>query len=557
MTRPRRMAHGVARPRAAGRALRALGVAATTASALRAGRLLAGALFVALLGACSSGTTEPSPASESAVVATQSGRVRGEQVDGVAHFLGIPYAAPPVGALRWRPPQLPLRWDGTRPATAFGSACVQSAMQEGPGSEDCLFLNVWTPEVRATAARPVVVYVHGGGWARGAGNMSVFEGIPNMQDGHRLALQDGVVVVTLNYRLANLGFLAHPALAEAGQAAGNYGLMDVMAALKWVQSNIREFGGDPGRVLLFGTSAGGSQACAVAASPLARGLFAAVASHSGGGCDCFRDEEKLAAAETVAQRVGCAGAADVAACLRQVPAASFVPLPGVGATADGTVLPACPLEAFRAGGGPPLPMVFGTNLHEGLGYLDAAARALTWESLRSLFQRSFPGQGDALATLYGQGRYDTAAAAWAVFIGDWIYHCPDRRVLRALEGRATPAYRYLFGGALSDPRHAARLASHGVDVPFVFRNFGALATTAAERDLSSAMATRWAGFAATGQPSRDGSWRPWDQRGALLALGLDEIRMGEGFRDAECNLLDRIPSLREQPGGLLPFPAAP
>lgn len=516
----------------------------------------AGALLMVWLGGCAPPSTEPSAAIESTVVVgTQAGLVRGEQAEGVAHFLGIPYAAPPVGALRWRPPQPAPRWEGTRPATAFGSPCVQSAAHEGPGSEDCLFLNVWTPEARATAARPVMVYVHGGGWARGAGNMSVFDGIANMQDGHRLARQDGVVVVTLNYRLANLGFLAHPALADEAGRAGNYGLMDVIAALQWVQANIRAFGGDPGRVLLFGTSAGGSQACAVAASPLARGLFSAVASHSGGGCDCFRDEQKLAVAGQVAASVGCAGAADVAACLRQVPATSFVPLPGVGATVDGAVLPACPLETFRAGGAPALPMVFGTNVHEGLGYLDDAARALSWTSLRQLFQRSFPNQGDALATVYGAGRYDAAPAAWAVFIGDWIYHCPDRRVLRALEGRATPAYRYLFGGALSDPRHAARLAGHGMDVPFVFRNFGALATTAAERGLSDAMATRWAGFAATGQPSRDGSWQRWDNPGALLALGLDEIRMGAGFRDAECDLLDSIPALRDQPGDRLPFPA--
>jgi para-nitrobenzyl esterase len=525
------------------------------ARGLRAWRRLAAAFLVVMAGGCSPEATEPSPVVESVVVATPAGQMRGEHVQGVAHFLGIPYAAPPVGALRWRPPQLTLPWGGVRAATAFGSPCVQSATQEGPGSEDCLFLNVWTPEVRATVARPVMVYVHGGGWARGAGNMSVFGGISNMQDGHRLVQQEGVVVVTLNYRLANLGFLAHPALAEAGQA-GNYGVMDVIAALKWVQTNIHAFGGDPGRVLLFGTSAGGSQACAVAASPLARGLFSAVASHSGGGCDCFRDDQKLAVAEQVAQRVGCAGSADIAACLRQVPAANFVTLPGVGATVDGAVLPACPLETFRAGGAPQVPMVFGTNVHEGLGYLDDAARALTWESLRRLFERSFPGQGDALGALYGPGHYDVAPAAWTAFIGDWIYHCPDRRVLRALEGRPTPVYRYLFGGVLLDPRHAAKLASHGIDVPFVFGNFGSLATTAAERDLSSAMTARWAGFAATGQPSRDGSWRPWDSRGALLALGLGEIGMGEGFREAECDLLDNIPPLRDLPADLLPFPAA-
>ncbi|MBM4783194.1 MAG: carboxylesterase family protein [Archangiaceae bacterium] len=520
---------------------------------------VASVAVLVLLAGCSPGTSRPGPTIEpppEQLVSTQAGVVRGVTQDGVARFLGIPYAAPPGGALRWRAPEPPVTWAGTRPATAFGSPCVQSDKLEGPGSEDCLFLNVGSPEVGATTPRPVMVYVHGGGWARGAGNMSVFDGIENMQDGQHLAAQDGVVVVTLNYRLSNLGFLAHPALAEGG-SAGNYGVMDVIAALKWVQANIRAFGGDPGRVLLFGTSAGGSQTCAVASSPLARGLFSAVASHRGGGCDCFRDDQKLAVAELVAQRVGCANAADVAACLRKVPAADFVPLPGVGATADGVVLPTCPLERFRAGGGPGVPMVFGTNVHEGIGYLDDAARALTWDSLRLLFQRAFGAKGDSVAATYGQGRYDSAPAAWAVFVGDWIYHCPDRRALRALEGRTTPVYRYLFGGALSDPRHSAKLASHGVDVPFVFGNFGTLTTTAAERDLSKAMKTRWAALVSSGSPSRDGSWRPWDARGSLLALGLAEITMGEGFRNAECDVLDQIPPLRDQPADRLPFPTSP
>lgn len=517
----------------------------------------AGVALVLLLG-CSPSASQPGPIvePEALVVSTQSGAVRGTTQGGVARFLGIPYAAPPVGALRWRAPEPPLTWTGIRPATAFGSPCVQSVKQEGPGSEDCLFLNVWTPEARAATVRPVMVYVHGGGWARGAGNMSVFEGIENMQDGQSLTGQDGVVVVTLNYRLSNLGFLAHPALAEGGRG-GNYGVMDVIAALKWVQANIREFGGDPARVLLFGTSAGGSQTCAVAASPLSRGLFSAVASHSGGGCDCFRDDQKLAVAELVAQRVGCASAGDVAACLRQVPVADFVALPGVGATADGVVLPACPLERFRAGNGPEVPMVFGTNVHEGIGYLDDASRALTWDSLRLLFQRAFGANGDAVATTYGVGRYDSAPAAWAVFMGDWIYHCPDRRALRALGGRATPVYRYLFGGALSDPRHSAKLASHGIDVPFVFKNFGNLTTTSAERELSKSMASRWVTLAASGTPTRDGSWRPWDTRGSLLALGLAEITTGEGFRNEECDVLDRVPSLREQPSDRLPIPTTP
>lgn len=256
------------------------------------------------------------------VAATEAGLVRGVEFDGVVRFLGIPYAAPPVAALRWRPPERAEPWEGERLATEFGSPCVQPVELEGPGAEDCLFLNIWTPEVRATSLRPVLFYIHGGGWARGAGHMSVFDGIDNMQDGQALARRDDVVVVTVNYRLGNLGFLAHSALVDApATSAGNYGVMDVIAALGWVHRNIRELGGDPDRVLVFGTSAGGSQTCAVAASPMARGLFAAIASHSGGGCDCFGDDQKRAVADLVVERVGCAGAEDVAACLREVPAA--------------------------------------------------------------------------------------------------------------------------------------------------------------------------------------------------------------------------------------------
>lgn len=496
------------------------------------------------------------PTADPQVATTAAGLVRGATTDGVVRFLGIPYAAPPVGALRWKPPTAAMPWTGVRSATAFGSACVQSAALEGPGSEDCLFLNVWTPQVRATTLRPVMVYIHGGGWARGAGNMSVFEGIENMQDGPAVAKKEDVVVVTLNYRLANLGFLAHPALASGTSAAGNYGLMDAIAALAWVKANIREFGGDPARVLVYGTSAGGSMSCAVAASPSARGLFSVMASHSGGGCDCFRDDQKLAVASLVAERVGCRDATDVAACLRQVPAATFVDLPGVGATVDGTVLTACPRETFQAGRGPEVPLVFGTNLHEGIGYLSDAARALTWTSLEQLFHRSFGAtEGAALTALYDSRHYDNATAAWLVFAGDYVYHCPDRRILRALGTRTWGTYRYLFAGALSDPRHAAKLATHGMDVPFVFRNFGTLTTTAAERALSDSMAHTWATMASTGRPTADGSWAVWNDRGASLALGLDATAMIEGFRATECDALDRVPALRDQPADQLPFPS--
>ncbi|MFO0554301.1 MAG: carboxylesterase family protein [Polyangiaceae bacterium] len=515
------------------------------------------AFVVSVLSACGDSDSPPpeNPSDEAPnVAATEAGRVRGVEQDGVVRFLGVPYAAPPVGELRWRPPAPVEPWSDVRDASQFGLSCTQSAETEGPGSEDCLFLNVWTPEVRAEKPRPVMVYIHGGGWVRGAGRMSHLSGIENVLDGQNLAQRDDVVVVTLNYRLGSIGYLAHPAFAAENDAGstGNYGLRDAIAALEWVHQNIREFGGDPERVLVFGTSAGGSQTCALAASPLADGLFSVASAHSSGGCDCFRTDQAKAVAEALADTVGCSAADDVAACLREVPASTLVALPSSGAIADGEVLPMCPLETFQAGGGTHAPLVFGTTAHEAMGYLDDAAKALTWDSFGQVLDNSFGAKGADVAAAYGPSKYDSAPLAWVLFIGDWIYHCPDRRVLRALGGREEPLYRFVFGGILSDERHVGMGAVHGNDVPFIFRNFGELSTTEAELNLSNTMATTWAEIAATGKPPA--FWAPWDESGAFVGLGLDGVAMLIGHRDAECDVLDQVPALRDIT--VLPFPSA-
>lgn len=494
------------------------------------------------------------PSSElSAVVNTGDGPVRGAEDRGVLRFLGIPYAAPPVGELRWRPPTAVAPWSKTRDATQFGSSCVQSADFEGPGSEDCLFLNVWTPELGSGAPKPVLFYIHGGGWVRGAGNMSGLEGIENTLDGQHLAESEGVVVVTLNYRLGALGFLAHPAFRDESpsQSTGNYGLSDVLFALEWVQRNARAFGGDPERVMVFGTSAGGSQTCAVAASPLAEGLFAVAAAHSSGGCDCFSAETGTELAMQLGESAGCADANDVAACLRDVPAETLVELPSSGAIADGTVLPRCPVDLFAAGGGNAVPLVFGTAAHEAMMYVDDAERALTWERFHQLLDDSFGAAGADIASVYPESDYESPAAAWMMFVGDWIFHCPDRRVLRALRGHPEPTYRFVFGGILSDPRHAAHGAVHGTDVPFIFGNFGDLETTAEERTLSARMGALWANIASSGgEPPAE--WAPWDEDELALGLGLSDVALVSGHRDAQCDELDKVPTLRET--ALLPFP---
>ena len=239
--------------------------------------------------------TAAAPADQAPVAATDSGAVRGIVADGVASFKGIPYAAPPVGPLRWHSPVPVQPWTGTRDASGYGNDCVQGrfpgdiANTSQPMSEDCLFLNVWTPRPAPGAKLAVMVYIHGGGYASGSGSSAIL-------DGTRLAAR-GVVVVTLNYRLGRFGFFAHPALTReaGGGPTGNWGLMDQLAALKWVQHNIAAFGGDPAKVTIFGESAGGASVNRLMTSPAAKGLFVQGIAASGGGRDHW---PSLAEAET-------------------------------------------------------------------------------------------------------------------------------------------------------------------------------------------------------------------------------------------------------------------
>ncbi len=283
------------------------------------------------------GSAAASPASGGAnpIVRIDGGLVRGADAAGVNSFLGLPYAAPPTGNLRWRPPQPASSWSGVRDATQFGPGCPQALARNpflppGTISEDCLNLNVYTPTLRSGSDRPVLVWIHGGGLVQDGGRN---------YDGTKLAAA-GTVVVTINYRLGALGFLAHPALASRpGGAAGNYGLMDQQAALRWVQRNIARFGGDPHNVTIAGQSAGGLSVLAQMVSPGARGLFQRAIVQSG---TFALNQQPLAAAEaageTFAKNVGCPD--QTAACLRSVPVSDLVSnfgveIPGV---VDGSVL---------------------------------------------------------------------------------------------------------------------------------------------------------------------------------------------------------------------------
>src|SRR2546421_7421473 len=289
------------------------------------------------------------------VVRTESGAVRGSETGGVQGFLGIPYAAPPTGDLRWRPPQPAPRWQGIRDTVSYGNRCPAAASTNGPRSEneDCLFLNVQRPtDVHSGQKLPVYFWIHGGGLQNGSSNQ---------HDGSLIVQRTGVVVVTINYRLGVFGFLAHPGLtAEAGQA-GNYGLLDQQAALRWVHRNIAAFGGDPDQVTIGGESAGGWSICAHLSAPGSAGMFAAAMIQSG---SCV--SQTLAQAEANGTAAGQALGCTDAACLRAVPAARLVDTTINARFVSGVpALPENPDTAVRAGRFARVPLVIGANLDEG------------------------------------------------------------------------------------------------------------------------------------------------------------------------------------------------
>lgn len=277
---------------------------------MTSGNRTAAALVAALLvGACAQPAMSQSPPSAGVPVETQidSGTLRGREADGIKSFKGIPYAAPPVGELRWRAPAAPTAWSGVREADQYGSDCVQNRVSwdktqsAQPTSEDCLTLNVWAPAAAKKA--PVMVWIHGGGFVMGSGSQPIF-------DGAKLAGRD-VVVVTFNYRLGRFGFFAHPALTReaAGAATGNFAFMDQVAALEWVKRNIAAFGGDPGNVTIFGESAGGGSVNQLMLAQPARGLFHKAIAQSGGGRDVLPLLSAERAGKPSAEAVGTAFAA--------------------------------------------------------------------------------------------------------------------------------------------------------------------------------------------------------------------------------------------------------
>jgi para-nitrobenzyl esterase len=480
--------------------------------------LAASAALFAGTGARASGTPAAWPAP--LVVHTDKGFVRGIEAGGARKFLGIPYAAPPTGPLRWRPPQPALRWRGIMDAAKPGPVCAQtgSVVTGEPvtsTAEDCLYLNVYTPPALTHRAVPVMVWIHGGGFTGGAG--SIYDGAP-LTTGHN------VIVVTINYRLGPFGFLALPSLdsESPGRASGDYGLMDQQAALRWVQRNARAFGGDPGNVTIFGESAGGASVCDNMASPTASGLFSRAIAESG----CFLLSSTRQAAEqqgaTFAAKLGCTDPATAAGCLRGKSAAALLaeaggPLGGWGPVAGTPVLPLQPASAFAAGRYAHVPLLQGTNHDEGRFFVgfefDALGKPLTAAQYPQVLTAQFGAAAAArIQAVYPLSGYASPDLAYAAVFTDSAFSCPalDADLLTSRSG--VYGYEFAdenapdnFGITFSFPLGAA----HSTELQYVFGKIPYLDVTppftTAQFALSAQMMGYWTRFAATGNPNGGGA----------------------------------------------------
>lgn len=482
------------------------------------------ALAASALGLCAAGHADPLK------VKTRQGRVHGKMINGrqVRAFLGIPYAAPPVGNLRWHAPEPPADWNGVREATHYGARCMQGhpfpdmIFQDSGPSEDCLYLNVFTPaKAKPRSKLPVMFWIHGGGYQAGSASEP-------RHDGDYLPLK-GVVLVTINYRLGVFGFLATPALAhEDDGAAGNYGLMDMVAALKWVHDNIRSFGGDPGNVTIFGESAGSFAVSTLMAATPAQPYFEKAIGESGGalnlgarGTPTLKEVEIRD--ETWAESLGAKTLAD----LRAVPAEKVLDAalskgaPHFGPVIDGKLLLEPVAATYAAGRQAHVPLLAGWNRDEN-SLLAEGMTAQKWKEYAreqfgdraAEFLQLYPGSSDEEAVRsaidYGSDRF--------IAFGTWKWIEAQRKT------GDSPVYRYHFElPAPPSKFHPGSYAFHSDDIEYVF---GTLDTRPGavwrpeDRRLSDEMMIYWTNFAKKGNPNGPGvpDWPPYNVDNLVIHL---------------------------------------
>lgn len=519
-----------------------------TAHPLRAALWLACILTIAGPGLGQPATEEP--------VQLASGPITGVEQDGTRAYLGIPFAAPPVGDLRWRPPQPPAPWTEPRAMTDYGPYCPQGPSELsrplGRMDEDCLYLNVWTAARGLDDKLPVMVWIHGGGFTQGAGSTATYNGA-------HLAGK-GVVLVTINYRLGPFGFLAHPLLSRESEhdVSGNYGLLDQIEALRWVQSNIAAFGGDPERVTIFGESAGAVSVYLLMSSPLAKGLFHRAIAQSGSppkGLKQLRQASgrRESAEETgreLAAKLGVADDAGALTALRAKPwqevldaAGDAGAMPGSGMfqwlCRDGHVLPEDPAEVFAGGRQIPVPLVAGSNADEGTLWA-RNFRGVTLERYQMILRALFRGRAREAQAVYPATDDASAAAAVVTALGD-TFVAGARHGVRGSARTQPRTYLYHFTRATDRLEAMGLGCCHACEIPYVFGNLApAMGHGAVDEALSEQMMGYWTRFAATGDPNGGGApeWPAYtEETDPHLVLG-ETIEADQGLRKAALDLLE-------------------
>jgi para-nitrobenzyl esterase len=501
-------------------------------------------------------------------VMTEQGAVRGEVLGDTLVFRGIPYAEPPIGGLRWQAPQSAKPRSGVLDAIKFGNRCCQIGPPDGNilggtrtfmGSEDCLTLNIWSPKAKENSLRPVMFFIHGGGNVQGSA-------INPLYDGKNLTEKGGVIIVTINYRLAQFGFLAHPGLTaeDKNQSSGNYALLDQIMALDWVRNNIRNFGGDPNNITIFGESAGGVNVVCLVGSPLAAGKFQRAIVESGGfnvnvPLKDTNNSSQVESAEEFGVRfvkeAGCASSADPIACLRsKTPEEIFKVLTGeagvinrfdgstvYGPNLDGYVLKESPIVAIQANRHNNVPIMIGTNKDESTIFttmLPVDTKAGYRKTLKSLF----PSISKQILKQYPVSDYPTPRDAFNAFFTDLTFVCPARWAGLMSSVNQPQTFVYSFTNVFEIPQIKPFGAFHGQELLFVFNNFLNLPPTQDQRKLSETMLSYWTNFAKTGDPNGVGlpNWPQHNQSSDAYQVLNPNINSQTALRKEFCEFLGKV-----------------